>query len=39
MTKAPVFPLAIKIVLGSAEFNPFLASGENCPVLMSAARL
>jgi len=30
MTKPPVFPLAMKIVLGSVEFNPFLARKENC---------
>jgi hypothetical protein len=30
MTKAPVFPLVMKIVLGSLEFNPILAKNENC---------
>ncbi|TGF00267.1 hypothetical protein C9417_06300 [Rhizobium sp. SEMIA 4088] len=29
MTKPPVFPLVMKIVLGSAEFNPILAGNEN----------
>jgi len=30
MTKAPAFPLVMKIVLGSLEFNPILAKIENC---------
>lgn len=30
MTKAPVFPLVMKIVFGGVEFNPILAKIGNC---------